>query len=416
MSIEEAAVASSSASLQQSQAQQGLHAGSFSAGRPGGALLGADAADDIDSVGSNPNAADLEQDLAGVLDADEADAQPDLSSGGGGGEAGGGGASRSRAGQGDGEEDDDDGEDDEDEDDEEEEEEEEEEPKLKYQRLGASVSSILKKDTAKCLLAHEKFLVLGTASGRLFILDLNGNEIMSFAVHSAAVNDLSLDCNGDYVASCSNDGTVVITNLFTREHTKHSYARGIKSVALPGQYKHNTMFACGGAEGRFLINTKGWFSSKDNVIHAGEGPIGAVKWRRELLAWANDSGVKIYDVNTSERITHIARAAHGAPPPPPAELHKCHLCWSKDDTLLIGWADSVKIGVVKTRHHASPSHPSSNPSQNRPMGGAGPIIAPTTSRYVQIIAMFNVDFMICGIAPWGGEHLVLMAFLEDECE
>ena len=36
---------------------------------------------------------------------------------------------------------------------------EDEEPKLKYQRLGASVTDILSKDSASCLAAHEKFLV-----------------------------------------------------------------------------------------------------------------------------------------------------------------------------------------------------------------------------------------------------------------
>jgi hypothetical protein len=42
---------------------------------------------------------------------------------------------------------------------EEEEDDEEEEPKLKYQRLGASVSEILKRDVASCFATHEKFLV-----------------------------------------------------------------------------------------------------------------------------------------------------------------------------------------------------------------------------------------------------------------
>lgn len=100
---------------------------------------------------------------------------------------------------------------------------EEEEPKLKYQRLGFNVATILKTDSAKCLVPHEKFLVffsfmfsfslmllwhdeslaiseccfdivhpaeirsspnfepalkvLGTQSGRLYILDLVGHEI-----------------------------------------------------------------------------------------------------------------------------------------------------------------------------------------------------------------------------------------------
>lgn len=47
----------------------------------------------------------------------------------------------------------------------EEEEEEEDEPRLKYQRLGHTVSEILKKDAASCLAAHEKFLV------RVFLLN-----------------------------------------------------------------------------------------------------------------------------------------------------------------------------------------------------------------------------------------------------
>ena len=38
-------------------------------------------------------------------------------------------------------------------------EDDDEEPKLKYQRLGAGVTEILKSDSASCLTAHEKFLV-----------------------------------------------------------------------------------------------------------------------------------------------------------------------------------------------------------------------------------------------------------------
>ena len=42
---------------------------------------------------------------------------------------------------------------------EEDEEDEEEEPKLKYHRLGFSVSEILNSDVATCLSAHSRFLV-----------------------------------------------------------------------------------------------------------------------------------------------------------------------------------------------------------------------------------------------------------------
>lgn len=88
----------------------------------------------------------------------------------------------------------------------EEEEEEEEEPKLKYQRLGSSVASILKSDTARTMIAHDKFLVLGTQQGHIHVLDLNGNEIMKLEVHSGPVTDMSMDSTGDFIASCSSDG------------------------------------------------------------------------------------------------------------------------------------------------------------------------------------------------------------------
>jgi hypothetical protein len=39
------------------------------------------------------------------------------------------------------------------------EEDEDEEPKLKYQRLGANVMDILKRDSASCMAVHDKFLV-----------------------------------------------------------------------------------------------------------------------------------------------------------------------------------------------------------------------------------------------------------------
>lgn len=58
----------------------------------------------------------------------------------------------------------------------EEEEEEEEEPRLKYQRLGSSVTEILRQDAASCLCVSSKLLALGTHDGTIHVLDFAGNE------------------------------------------------------------------------------------------------------------------------------------------------------------------------------------------------------------------------------------------------
>ena len=90
-------------------------------------------------------------------------------------------------------------------------------------------------------------------------------------------------------------------------------------------------------------DSSGWFSSKETVLHGGEGPVTSIQWRGQLIAWANDNGVKIYDTQLNQRITYIERPK-GSPRP---DLYYCCLCWKNDNVLLVGWADSVKIAHVK---------------------------------------------------------------------
>jgi hypothetical protein len=57
--------------------------------------------------------------------------------------------------------------------------EEEEEPRLKYQRLGGSVPSLLSSDAASCLTIAERIIVLGTHDGSVHLLDFRGNQVLS---------------------------------------------------------------------------------------------------------------------------------------------------------------------------------------------------------------------------------------------
>ena len=282
---------------------------------------------------------------------------------------------------------------------EEEEDEEEEEPILKYQRVGADVSRLLHstpshppQDTARCLLAHSKFLLLATSSGALYMLDLNGNLIQHFTLHSAPINDLSLDASGEYLASCSMDGSVVVTNLYSKELTRYPYSSNVLSVALPAQYKASSMFASGGSDGRLVVNKKGWFSANQIAIHSGEGPVQAVRWRVEFIAWANDAGVKVYDVNTSERITHIKfDGPRGG---------RAHLTWTADDELAIAYGSTIKVGRIKERP-LTKAERQQHPDRH-------------STRFVQITALFSVDYRLCGIAAFEANLVVLALPAEDE--
>ncbi|KAG0246211.1 hypothetical protein B0O80DRAFT_409983 [Mortierella sp. GBAus27b] len=310
------------------------------------------------------------------------------------------------------EDDDDDDEDDEEEeeDDEEEEEEEEEdeeeegeedddeEPKLNYQRLGAGIGDMLMKDSASATTVSERFMAMGTHWGVVHIMDFEGNENQKFQAHTATVNDLSVDLEGEFIASASDDGKVVINGLFGQETHSFNYKRPVKAVALDPNYSksNSRRFVSGGMAGQLVLNEKGlfgnWLGNGDVVLHSGEGPIYAIKWRGNLIAWSNDKGIKIYDTETEQRITFIERPGSS----PEADLFKCRLCWKSDRELLIGWAALVKIAVVKDR-----------PKDQMKAG--------LPAQFVEITTMFQTDFIVCGIAPFN-DMLLLLAYMVDNIE
>lgn len=92
-------------------------------------------------------------------------------------------------------------------------------------------------------------------------------QVKEFPAHTAAVNDLSFDIEGEYVGSCSDDGSVVINSLFTDEKLKFEYHRPMKAIALDPDYsrKMSRRFVTGGLAGHLYYNTKKWLGYRDQV-------------------------------------------------------------------------------------------------------------------------------------------------------
>ncbi|KAG1870933.1 vacuolar assembling protein VPS41 [Suillus tomentosus] len=291
-------------------------------------------------------------------------------------------ASREKDDDEEGEEDDmeGEGEEDEGEDEDDYEDEEEDEPTLKYERMGGAVNDLLKKDSASALAVSNKLLALGTHNGIVHIVDLTGKRIKSYKPHQASVSDAEFDSTADFVATASIDGQVVIQSLSTHESYMFDMKRPIRTVALEPNFakKSTRSFVCGGMAGTLVLREKGWLGHKETVLHSGEGPVWHVRWREHLIAWANDSqGVRIYDTQSQMRITFIERPADS----PRADLFKCTLYWQDNTTLLIAWADHIKIAHIRER----PPTATASGSSNQP-----PFI-------VEITAAFQLDCMISGI-------------------
>ncbi|CAN4098954.1 unnamed protein product [Withania somnifera] len=277
-------------------------------------------------------------------------------------------------------------------------EEEEDEPRLKYQRMGATVPSLLSSDAATCIAIAERMIALGTHAGAVHILDFLGNQVKEFAAHTAAVNDLCFDTEGEYVGSCSNDGSVVINSLFTDERMKFEYHRPMKAIALDPDYarKSSRRFVTGGVAGHLYLNVKKWLGNRDQVLHSGEGPIHAVKWRNSLVAWANDTGVKVYDASNDQHLTVIEKP-HGIPRP---ELLLPHIVWQDDSLLVIGWGTSVKIAFIRMTH-------------SKGVNGTYKHMPMSSLNQVDIGASFQTSYFISGIAPFG-DSLIILAYIPGE--
>uniref|UniRef100_A0A8C1XK76 Vacuolar protein sorting-associated protein 41 homolog n=1 Tax=Cyprinus carpio TaxID=7962 RepID=A0A8C1XK76_CYPCA len=244
------------------------------------------------------------------------------------------------------------------------------EPKLKYERLTNGVTEVLQKDAASCMTVHDKFLALGTHFGKVYLLDIQGNVTQKFEISLVKINQISLDESGDHVGICSEDGKVQVFGLYTREGFHENFDCPIK----------------------LLLYERNWLNRwKTSVLHEGEGNITNVKWRANLIAWANNLGVKIYDIGSKQRITNVLRDNTSLRP----DMYPCSLCWKNNTTLIIGWGSSVKICVVKER----------DPTEIRDL----------PSRYVEIVSAFETEFFISGLAPLA-DQLVTLYYVKENSE
>ncbi|KAH6902802.1 vacuolar protein sorting 41 [Coprinopsis sp. MPI-PUGE-AT-0042] len=312
------------------------------------------------------------------------------------------------------------GEDEEDEDEEEEEsddedDEDDEEPTLKYARIEGSVPEVLKKDSASAIsVSGNRLMALGTHAGIVHIMDLDGKRLKSYKPHQASIVDIEFDETGEWVATASIDGCQVHVRSISltsapasNEHYSFDLKRPMRTIALEPQFasKRGTRaFVCGGLAGNLVLYEKGWLGHRETVIGTGEGPIWIARWvgttsgGNGLIAWASDAGVKIYHPSSRSLLTFIDRAANS----PRSELFKPTLHWQDEATLLIAWADYIKVVRVRSRPNLHPSILPSSASSAILSTGASSSSSQTNNApfVVEVTANFQMDAcVVAGIAP-----------------
>lgn len=273
---------------------------------------------------------------------------------------------------------------------------EEVEPKLKYVRLTNDLQSILTKDAASCIAVHPKFVCVGSHWGMIHLLDHQGNNVCNkeLRAHTVAVNQISIDLNGDFIASCSDDGKVFIYGLYSTENNHNMViGRLVKSVAIdPNYYKSGSGRRFITGDERLVLHEKTFLSRlKSTVLYEAEGGVQNIKWNAQFVAWASDIGVRVYDINARCSLGLIKWNRN---PDALPEYYRCNLCWKNSTTLLVGWVDKVKVCVIRKRSLVELS--------NREL----------PEFVVEPVSTFTTDFYICGIGPLDN-HLVLLGYVKE---
>lgn len=281
----------------------------------------------------------------------------------------------------------------------EEDEEEDDEPTLKYTRVSRGVDEVLARETISSVAVSDKYIALGLHSGAAFVLDQEATVKHKWKSHTATINHIELDAQSSFVACASMDGRVTIRSLASDEHAAFDLKRPVQSVSLEPAYAKRSTRQCvsGGMAGILTLHEKGWLGHKETVLYEGDGPIWTTAWRANLIVWATDAGVRVYDTASSTRIALVARPNSA----PRADLYPCSIKWTSDTSFLFAWADTIKLVSIRSRERPRGLN-------NAGLGG--------TELFAEVTAVFQVDCMISGITLHANGFLILAYPVPDDAE
>ncbi|KAJ3370342.1 Vacuolar protein sorting-associated protein 41 [Allomyces arbusculus] len=251
------------------------------------------------------------------------------------------------------------------------------EPSLKYTRLTGDLPSLLASDAVSAAACNDKFLALGTHWGHVYVVDFSGNLIKQFSNHSTSVAEVCIDANAEFIASAGGDGRVVVRSMFSDEDQCYEFQRPLKCLQLDPDFARTRRFATGGHAGEVVLSDRTWRGPRKVILASVDGIVLAVSWRGNLIAYATEHGIGVYDVKAARDICQAQVPFHDDRP----DLFRCHMVWRDDENLVIGWQRAVLVLQIRP------------PSMFE------------TAYQAQILVQTTVDFVVGGILPYGDQYL-----------
>lgn len=272
-----------------------------------------------------------------------------------------------------------------------------------------------------------------------------GERMRARRRHQSSVTALALDGDGKHLASSDASGVILVCSVADGDDEDSDSDPEEEELV---QISHNARVTCVALERNFGSRGRGRggiaYGDEKGGVHvrvstiighktlalSGQderaGEVGAMAWSsRNILAWTCDGGVKLYDVGRDTKVALVERPRGS----PPASMYRPHLVWNETSdsgrTLLVGWADCVKVVKMKKVDAASTGNvvgvlgragefgsmirQSGSGQQQQEIGGSSGdgdkesiSDASTGMVYAAAVAsMFQTEYFVAGIQPFG---------------
>ena len=299
---------------------------------------------------------------------------------------------------------------------------------------GTLFESLIGKDKVSAAALYGKGFLLGTESGSVYVVSFAGELVRRSKVHKKPVNCISVDHEGLFYATCSDDGTVVLQSVLQNAKDDLTYNLGepVKCVTIENIKKHSptegkegqfkpskssraspseasprgkrVSFVAGGSSGMLSKYKASWFNQKHDVLFAGTGTaVGAIAWNGALVAWTDAAQMRVMDITSMTAICYLeAPEGVGVRASFPSSL-----LWASDTELYVCWADSFRHLEMSHAPARQVSSEEAEPRTSTSTHSAENVIARTVTEW-------QADFIICGVSNFDADHVAMLGYSPPE--
>lgn len=285
-------------------------------------------------------------------------------------------------------------------------EEDDEPPTFKYTRLKGLPSNFFTTHPVSTATFNDNVFVFGTHTGLIHLARPDLTVIRTFKGHNASV--LSLFTDGDYFASGSMDGTIIIGSVLDeKDIVKYDFKRPVHAVLLDKNYQKTKAFVYGGMGEEVTLCSRNWLDQRvDTVLDLQNGPIVAINTIDDLIFWMNDKGITFYHITSRQVVSVIAV---------PTDSFRSDLYWPRvsfpeTDRILIAWGNyiwSLRVSIkgplndntgsgssIKSRYFPTPTLSFRAPQEKK----------------VEVEHIFKADYLISGITSFKDDYWIVLAY------